>query len=29
MEDQLTDRLFGLALGILFSACLVLNAFAF
>jgi hypothetical protein len=29
MEDQRTARLFGLALGILFSACLVLNAFAF
>jgi hypothetical protein len=29
MEDQRTARLFGLGLGILFSACLVLNAFAF
>ena len=29
MEDQRTARLFGLALGILFTACLVLNAFAF
>jgi len=29
MEDQRTARLFGFALGMLFTACLVLNAFAF
>ena len=29
MEDHRTTRLFGLALGLLFTCCLVLNAFAF
>ena len=29
MDDHRTTRLFGLALGALFTFCLVLNAFAF
>jgi hypothetical protein len=28
MEDHRTTRLFGLVLGVLFTCCLVLNAFA-